>query len=134
MLDYLLMDIKTLDNNIHKAYTGVSNEIILDNFAMIRKSFPNLPVHVRTPIIPGVNDNEAAIKSIYDFIGNCHNVRYELLKYHRLGQQKYESLNREYPMGDVFLDDEIFEKLKKYQFNNISSQLEDENLMKGAGI
>lgn len=133
-LDYLLMDIKTLDNNIHKAVTGVSNEIILDNFTMIRRSFPNLPVHVRTPVIPGVNDNEEAIRNIYDFIGNCHNVRYELLKYHKLGESKYESLGREYPMGDAVLADEVFEKLKKYQFNNISSQLEDEYLMKGAGI
>ena len=45
-LDYLLMDIKTLDNNIHKAVTGVSNEIILDNFTMIRKSFPNYMVRI----------------------------------------------------------------------------------------
>ena len=111
-LDYLLMDIKTLDNKIHKEVTGVSNEVILDNFNLIRRSFPNLPVHVRTPIIPGVNDNEEAIKNIYEFIGNCNNVRYEL-------------------QG---LDYDSFEKLKKYQFNNISSQLEDDCLMKGAGI
>ena len=133
-LDYLLMDIKTLDNRIHKEVTGVSNEVILDNFTLIRRSFPNLPVHVRTPVIPGVNDNEEAIRSIYDFIGNCKNVRYELLKYHKLGQPKYESLNREYPMKDAKLDEEMFEELKKYQFNNISGQLEDVGLMKGAWI
>lgn len=133
-LDYLLFDIKTLDNRIHQEVTGVSNEVILDNFTLIRKSFPDLPVHVRTPIIPRVNDNEEAIKNIYEFIGNCRNVRYELLKYHRLGEPKYESLDREYPMGKVVLDNEVFDELKKYQFNNIDSQLDDEGWQKGAGI
>lgn len=133
-LDYLIMDIKTLDDSVHKEFTGVSNERILDNFSLIKRSFPNLPIHVRTPVIPGVNDNEKSIFQIRDFIGNCNNVRYELLKYHRLGLPKYESLNREYPMGDALLDEILFEKLKAYEFNNISSQLEDVGWQKGAYI
>lgn len=133
-LDYLLMDIKALDDDIHMKATGVSNALILDNFNLVRKTYPNLPIHVRTPIIPGVNDNEKTISSIADFIGCCNNVRYELLKYHRLGEGKYESLHRRYPMGDVMLDDDLFENLKKYQFNNIKSQLADDGYRKGYGI
>ena len=41
-----------------------------------------------------------------------NNVRYELLKYHRLGQSKYESLHRGYPMGDKELENEFFERIK----------------------
>ncbi len=133
-LDYLIMDIKSLDDEVHKKWTGVSNERILDNFSLIKKSFPDLPIHIRTPIIPGVNDDEKSISQIHDFIGNCKNIRYELLKYHKLGVPKYESLHRMYPMGDADLDDEIFEELKAHEFNNIPSQLEDIGWQKGAGI
>ena len=133
-LDYLIMDIKTLDDSVHREVTGVSNARILDNFSLIKRSFPNLPIHVRTPVIPGVNNDEKVIAQIHDFIGNCNNVRYELLKYHKLGIPKYESLKREYPMGDAKLDDELYERLKAHEFNNISSQLEDVGWQKGAYI
>jgi pyruvate-formate lyase-activating enzyme len=105
-LDYMLMDIKSMDDQVHKEWTGVSNRLILENFRAVRESFPNLTIHVRTPVIPGVNDSEEAIKEIHDFLMNFDNVRYELLKYHRLGESKYESLHRAYPMGDRKLDDE----------------------------
>ncbi len=133
-LDYLLMDIKTLDDSVHQKVTGVSNELILNNFNLIRKIYPNLPIQVRTPVIPGVNDTEEAIGSIADFIGKCRNVRYELLRYHRLGEAKYTSLHRTYTMGDIELDISQFESLKKYEFNNIGSQLADEGWQKGYGI
>lgn len=133
-LDYLLMDIKTLDDNMHRKVTGVSNEVILDNFNTISRAYPDLPIQVRTPVIPGVNDTEEAIGSIADFIRCKNNVRYELLKYHRLGESKYASLHRMYPMGDVELSEETFRRLKQFEFNNISSQLEDEGWQKGLGI
>ena len=81
-----------------------------------------------------VNDTEEAIGSIADFIRCKNNVRYELLKYHRLGESKYASLHRMYPMGDVELSEETFRRLKQFEFNNISSQLEDEGWQKGLGI
>ncbi|MBR1623617.1 MAG: glycyl-radical enzyme activating protein [Pseudobutyrivibrio sp.] len=133
-LDYLLMDIKTLDEETHKRVTGVSNEVILNNFELIRKIYPNLPIQVRTPVIPGVNDNIDAIRNIADFIGKRNNVRYELLKYHRLGEPKYCTLQRTYPMKDVTLDDDLFDALRQFEFNNIGSQLYDEGWQKGAGI
>ena len=133
-LDYMLMDIKSMDDDVHKTWTGVSNEIILSNFKAVRSFFPDLPMHIRTPIIPGVNDNEEAVKQIHDFVYGYDNVRYELLKYHRLGQSKYESLHRAYSLGDAKLSDEVFSDLQKYQFNKIHSQLEDIGWRKGEGI
>lgn len=54
---------------------------------------------------------EEEILKIAEFV-NQLNFEYELLKYHRLGLPKYDSLHREYPMGDVELDDEKFKKIK----------------------
>lgn len=114
-LDYLLMDVKAYDDSIHRKYTGVSNRRILSNLKKIRELYPELPIHVRTPVIPGVNDNEQEIGAIAGFLQQFRGIRYELLKYHRYGQPKYGTLNRKYEMGEVILEEEVFEKLKKFE-------------------
>lgn len=114
-LDYLLMDLKCMDDRIHRAYTGVSNRRILENLKKLRREFPGLPIHVRTPVVPGVNDTEEEIGAIHDFLAPFGNVRYELLKYHRLGEPKYASLRRSYPLGRRELSEEKMEVLKKFE-------------------
>lgn len=133
-LDYLIMDIKTMDDGVHRKVTGVSNEQILSNFIAIRDSYPELPIHIRTPIIPGVNDNAGDVQKIAEFVKSQKNVRYELLKYHRLGENKYISLHRSYPMGDVIISEDLFKSLKEFEFNNLSDYPDDSELIKGAGI
>ena len=110
-LDYLIMDIKCFSSERHKEHTGIGNELILENMQKIRETFPDLPVLVRTPVIPEFNDTEEEILQIAKFVSEL-NYEYELLKYHRLGLPKYDSLHREYPMGDVELNDEKFKKMK----------------------
>ena len=110
-LDYLIMDIKCFSSERHKEHTGIGNELILENIQKIRETFPDLPVLVRTPVIPEFNDTEEEILQIAKFVSEL-NYEYELLKYHRLGLPKYDSLHREYPMGDVELNDEKFKKMK----------------------
>lgn len=111
-LDYLLMDMKCFSSEKHKAYTGVRNERILENLKKLRSVFPELPVKIRTPVIPGFNDSEEELLPIASLVRNL-GCDYELLKYHRLGEAKYESLHRAYPMGDVELPDAVFEELKE---------------------
>lgn len=111
-LDSIIYDIKLFDADKHRYYTGVGNEVILDNFRRMRKEFPDTPVLVRTPVVPGVNDDEAEIVNIRNFISEYPNVSYELLKYHRLGQPKYEALGREYGLGDVDIEASRFEHLR----------------------
>ena len=85
LLNQVLFDIKCADPKTHEAYTGVSNERILDNLVRLKAGFPELAVTVRTPVIPGVNDTEAEIGAIVDFIREMPHTRYELLAYHRHG-------------------------------------------------
>lgn len=112
LLDSVMFDIKSLDSAKHKAFTGAPNTRILDNFQRLVTEFPDLPVHVRTPVIPGFNDTEADIRSIAEFISGHANVSYEVLAYHRLGTQKYAFLNREAPMGDEVLPQDQFSELE----------------------
>jgi pyruvate formate lyase activating enzyme len=112
-LDSLLFDIKSLDPDRHRAFTGVSNERILANFARIGEMFPELPVLVRTPVIPGFNDSEQDIAAIVEFLEDRPAVSYELLPYHRMGTPKYGYLGREYPLGDAVLDAELMARLNR---------------------
>lgn len=112
-LNSVIMDIKCLDSEKHKTFTNVSNTLILKNFTNLCEEFPNLPKLIRTPVIPGFNDTEEDIQAIVDFIKGRPHVRYELLPYHRLGQQKYTYLSKEYSLEGVKLDDEKFNRLKE---------------------
>lgn len=110
-LDIILFDIKNLNDEKHKEFTGVSNKLILENFNKLCVDFPNLKKQVRTPVIPTFNDNEDDIKEILKFLKTKPNVNYELLPYHKFGEGKYRSLGRKYLMGDLKLDEKIFELL-----------------------
>jgi len=112
-LNSLLFDIKSLDPDRHRIFTGVSNERILANFARIAEVFPELPVLVRTPVIPGFNDSEQDIAAIVELLEDRPAVSYELLPYHRMGTPKYGYLGREYPLGDAVLDDELMARLNR---------------------
>lgn len=106
-LNFVMMDIKSMDPEKHKEFCGVTNELILKNLKALRAAHPKLKIRVRTPVIPGFNDTPEDIQAVVDFIKDL-DVEYELLAYHRLGTQKYTNLGREYPMGTVSLDNEVF--------------------------
>ena len=91
--DLFLYDIKAMNDEIHKEYTGVSNSLILEDIARLLKS--NVGVWVRVPIIPGVNDSEDEMKKIKSFFeANGYPEKVELLPYHAMGEHKYVALNR----------------------------------------
>lgn len=99
-LDYMFIDMKHMDPEVHRQLTGVSNEIILDNIRKI--SAQGIPITIRTPVVPGCNDSKENIEAIATFISKLDNVReYELLLYHDLGSSKYRSLGRPYLLEGV---------------------------------
>ncbi|BHH85929.1 (2S)-3-sulfopropanediol dehydratase activating enzyme [Desulforhopalus sp. 52FAK] len=113
----IMFDIKSMNSAKHEEFTGKANERILENFIAIRETYPKLKIRVRTPVVPGFNDTEEDIQAIVDFIKD-KNVEYELLPYHRLGTQKYINVGRDYPLGDIALDNDKFLKLRKIAQQN----------------
>ena len=74
---------------------------MIENAMKIAKSGMT-ELSIRVPVIPGFNDTEEEIRQIAAYTATLPNVkRMHLLPYHRLGQDKYTGLNREYLMGDV---------------------------------
>lgn len=112
-IDTILYDIKSMNLEKHKIYTGRSNKKILENFVRLCNDYPKLSKRVRTPVIPGFNDSENDITAILEFINKKPNVSYELLAYHSFGKGKYKALGRSYAMGSAKLDEEKFEKIKE---------------------
>lgn len=112
LLNYVLFDVKHTDTEKHKWATGVGNELILSNLKKLLENFPDLHVQVRTPVIPGFNDDEETARSIGKLLKGYANVSFEALPYHRLGTQKYTFLGREYPMGEVSLPAGVAERVQ----------------------
>jgi pyruvate formate lyase activating enzyme len=113
--DLVLYDIKHMDAAIHKRYTAVSNELILDNAKRIRAEL-KLPMLARLPIIPGYNDSLENLESAARFIAQelSNEVKVHLLPYHRLGETKYERMEiNEECIHIEPPSDERMEELKK---------------------
>lgn len=110
-VDHVLMDIKHTDEKKHKAFTGQSNAPILENAVKIAKAAKELII--RVPVIPTFNNTPEEISAIADFASKIPNVRkMHLLPYHRLGQDKYAGLGREYTLSDIVpMEDEYMQKL-----------------------
>jgi len=100
-LDQYLMDIKHMDPRKHKEFTGRSNELMLENAVKIAAG-RQTRLSIRVPVIPTFNDTVREIEAIASFAAKLRGVeKLHLLPYHRLGQDKYEGLGREYLMKDI---------------------------------
>ncbi|HQH53468.1 MAG TPA: glycyl-radical enzyme activating protein [Candidatus Hydrogenedentes bacterium] len=100
-VDIVLHDIKLTDPERHKKWTGVDNTRVRENLQRAYDSFPDKTFIARTPLIPGVNDDEEHLRATLAFIKPYKNVvDYELLPYMRFGESKYGFLGRIYEMQD----------------------------------
>ena len=100
-LDVYLMDIKHMNGQKHKEWTGKENGLMLDNAKKIAESGKTELV-IRVPVIPGFNDTKEEILAIAKYADALPRVRkMHLLPYHSYGQGKYEGLGRPYAMGTV---------------------------------
>ncbi len=92
--DYMLFDIKLVDEAMHKKYTGVSNTLILENFRRLAASGKDFVI--RTPLIPTVTDTEENIAAIACLLEQ-NEVKYiELLPYNKMAGSKYSLAGRVY--------------------------------------
>ncbi len=89
--DLFLYDLKLLDDEAHKKYTGVSNRVILENLKYLNQL--KKKVIIRFPIITGITDTTKNISSIKQFMLPLKNIRnLALLPYHNIAKHKYEKI------------------------------------------
>ena len=99
--DLFITDIKYFDSARHKEITGVPNELILSNIKHVAEA--GVPIVLRTPIVPGWNDDDENMLAIGRFVKEelgSSVITWQLLPYRKMGTEKYATLNQPYPMGD----------------------------------
>lgn len=113
-VDLVLYDFKHMDPMQHKKYIGVSNDLILDNARKIHHEL-SIPILARLAIIPGYNDSAENIKATAKFIKSelGNSIKVHLLPYHKLGETKYERLER--PGNSVSIEPSSEEYMSELQ-------------------
>jgi pyruvate formate lyase activating enzyme len=111
--DLFLFDIKSLDDPVHRSFTGVSNQCILENLRLLDRW--EKPVSLRVPVIPGVNDRLEHLAPVARLAAGLPCVRdMHLLPFHLTGVDKYKRIGREYTFPPVTpLSRETLEALAK---------------------
>jgi pyruvate formate lyase activating enzyme len=99
-VDLFLYDLKLMDDERHRAFTGVSNRPILENLRWLSHTGHHLIL--RLPIIPGINDDEENLRAMGAFAADLPRLeRVDLLPYHRIGRDKYQRLGKPCPMPET---------------------------------
>lgn len=98
--DLVLLDVKQIDPQKHKALTNVSNQHILDFAHYLEEK--QKPVWIRHVLVPGWTDDEDNLRQLSTFIHSLNNVeKIEILPYHQLGVYKYEAMGLDYKLKGV---------------------------------
>ena len=118
--DLFLCDLKHMDNEIHERFTGIGNNLILENIRRISQA--GKKIVIRIPIIPGFNDDPANIEATGNFAASLQGVgRIDILPFNRGGAEKSARLTGEIKSMQIETPDEeqissIAESLSKYVF------------------
>ncbi|MBN2898236.1 MAG: radical SAM protein [Clostridia bacterium] len=100
MMDTIFMDIKLMDSEWHRLFTGQGNELILENVKKVAALGKELII--RVPVIEGVNASEWEMLEIIRYVKeHVPSPKMEFLPYHTFGNYKYEKL-------DLSIDDYDF--------------------------
>jgi pyruvate formate lyase activating enzyme len=101
--DLILFDMKIMDADKHRAYTGASNQIILENLAYIHayleRESRNMQLWIRTPLIPGATDTDENLSAIGHYLANHLDgavARWELCAFNNLCRDQYLRLGLEW--------------------------------------
>ena len=110
-VDIFLYDYKETDPQLHKKFTGASNELILKNLKVLDEM--GKKIILRCPIIPGLNDRDEHLEGIASMANSLKNIlEINIEPYHPLGQSKAERLDKDYALKTRGFVDEI--EVKKW--------------------
>ena len=120
LCDLYLYDVKCLDSEKHRAFTGVDNVLILENLK--RLSALGKEIWIRVPVIPQFNDSVPEMERIAEFLSRIGTVsQVTLMPYHTLGASKYKTLGMEYGFDTAL-------KVNDGQMENFKRIFEERNI------
>jgi len=117
LIDLWIVDLKLIDEEKHKQYTGVGNELILSNLRFLAGK--EVDILVRIPLIPEITATKENITGISGFLNSLpRNLPVELINYNPLTESKYPWLNKSYDLSAC-------QPLSEAELDNCRSYLED---------
>ena len=103
VMDLMIIDLKCIDEDRHRQWTGMSNQQSLMNIEQAVSQGVN--IWIRVPFVPGFNDDEEEQDRIASFLARINHQRplerIDIMRMHHLGQPKYLALGMEDPMKDI---------------------------------
>lgn len=110
-VDLLLYDLKIMNNDKHKRYTGVGNKQILKNLEAL-DTLGNTII-IRFPLIPQINSDNENIRAMCKLVSRLRNVKgIDVLPYHKLGVEKARRLGKETKVFEKPSDEVLSQSLK----------------------
>ena len=98
--DLVMLDIKHIDDEAHKALTGHTNSNILAFAEHLREL--SIPVWIRHVVVPGITDGEDELFRLGEYLATLSNIKaLDVLPYHDMAKPKYAELGLPYPLGDT---------------------------------
>jgi pyruvate formate lyase activating enzyme len=95
-----LYDLKLMDPAQHLKYTGVPNDLVLENLRMLAERARE--VVVRVPVVPGITDTPGNVEAMVSFLEQTGSLmEVHLLPYHHAATAKYDRLRLENKMAEV---------------------------------
>jgi pyruvate formate lyase activating enzyme len=107
--DLILYDIKLMDEEKHKLWTGADNRRIIDNARRLSK----YNVQIRVPLIPGITDTEDNLNSVFHFMREVGLKSLALLPYNTSASAKYEWMGLTYEIQGETQDEKLLQKTIK---------------------
>jgi pyruvate formate lyase activating enzyme len=96
LMDLVHLDLKHMDGEAHRRLTGQSNDLILAN--ALRLAETGVPLVLRLPLIPGLNDHPDNLAETARFAARLGNPPLQVMPYHALGVGKFRALGLAYPL------------------------------------
>lgn len=127
--DLILYDMKGIDDQVHQQYTGVSNQLILDNLTKLA-AIPeiNAKIMIRMPLIKDVNDTVAIIDKTCEFLTRNHLKEAFIFPYHELGLSKYRGIGQKFETFQAPEKDRLYAIYHQFMDSGIHTNILGENI------
>jgi pyruvate formate lyase activating enzyme len=124
-IDLFLYDIKHMDSAKHRSFTGVGNEMILENARYLAGHGGAL--QIRVVVIPKLTGEETDLRKTAEFCASLGGAvkLVQLLPYHKTGRMKYDRLGLRYKLTNVEPPDDDFmlKTLEMFRSCGLNAQL-----------
>lgn len=98
--DLYLYDVKHMDPEKHKEYTGVDNVVILENLRAILEA--GAKINIRVPFMPGLNSGDENMHALGRFVQPLKGITgVNILPYHTVAKGKHDRWHMEYKLSDL---------------------------------